>query len=268
VLIDTHCHLDAPEFAEDRDAVAREAAAAGVAAIIVPAVLPSNFAAVRACCERHAACRPAYGTHLLTSSGLEWFFPLGKNGIMPSSLFPPFRSGETEMTLSKEVLRKIHKIPEPTGPIDPAVQARRKYHEAAARWLAKWHATLQAINALIGFVVILLPMFSKPWRAVIESIPIVASVFHDFSTFSGSSLILLSILIVLLFVRSSQLKNIPGWEEPTLTYRNVVEMELYPRTKKQEFAYWTDIFSGFAGTTFWLFLPFGSFAYFMRIGGA
>jgi TatD DNase family protein len=48
MLIDTHCHLDAAEFAADRDAVARSAAVAGVAAMIVPSVAPQNFAAVRA----------------------------------------------------------------------------------------------------------------------------------------------------------------------------------------------------------------------------
>jgi hypothetical protein len=187
---------------------------------------------------------------------------------MTTPLIPSFCSKETEMTLSKEVLRKIHKISESTEPIDPAVQARWKHHEAAARWLAKWDAPLQAINALIGFVVILLPMFSKHWRAVIENIPIVEKVFHDFSTFSGGSLILLFILIVLFFVRNCQAKNIPGGADSTLTYRNTVEMELYPRTKKQEFAYWADICYGFASTTLWLFLPFGSLAYFLRIGGA
>jgi TatD DNase family protein len=65
MLIDTHCHLDAAEFAADRDAVARAAAASGVAAIIVPAVAPANFAAVRACCARYTGCHPAYGTHPL-----------------------------------------------------------------------------------------------------------------------------------------------------------------------------------------------------------
>ncbi|GHU17996.1 deoxyribonuclease [Betaproteobacteria bacterium] len=65
MLVDTHCHLDAAEFAGDRDAVARAAMEAGVAAIIVPTVAPENFAAVRACCERYAACYPAYGTHPL-----------------------------------------------------------------------------------------------------------------------------------------------------------------------------------------------------------
>jgi TatD DNase family protein len=65
MLIDTHCHLDAAEFAEDREAVARAARKAGVAAMIVPAVMPANFATVHACCERHAGCHPAYGTHPL-----------------------------------------------------------------------------------------------------------------------------------------------------------------------------------------------------------
>ena len=61
--IDTHCHLDAAEFAADRDAVAAAARAAGVATIIVPAVAAANFAAVRDCCRRYPGCLPAYGIH-------------------------------------------------------------------------------------------------------------------------------------------------------------------------------------------------------------
>lgn len=61
--IDTHCHLDAAEFAADRDAVAVAARAAGVDTIVVPAVAAGNFAAVRACAERYAHCRVAYGIH-------------------------------------------------------------------------------------------------------------------------------------------------------------------------------------------------------------
>ena len=65
VLIDTHCHLDAEEFSGDRDAVVQAAFAAGVSAIVVPAVAPANFPAVRQCCERYAGCYPAYGIHPL-----------------------------------------------------------------------------------------------------------------------------------------------------------------------------------------------------------
>ncbi len=45
--IDTHCHLDAPEFDTDRDAVAQRARAAGVTMLVLPAVQVSNFDAVR-----------------------------------------------------------------------------------------------------------------------------------------------------------------------------------------------------------------------------
>ena len=65
MLIDTHCHLDAAEFDADRDAVASAARQSGVAGMVVPAVAPGNFAAVRACCLRYAGCFPAYGTHPL-----------------------------------------------------------------------------------------------------------------------------------------------------------------------------------------------------------
>lgn len=44
---DTHCHLDAPEFDADRDAVIARARARGVTQIVIPAVEVANFDAVR-----------------------------------------------------------------------------------------------------------------------------------------------------------------------------------------------------------------------------
>jgi TatD DNase family protein len=51
--IDTHCHLDAAEFAGDRDAMRARAAAAGVVHCVLPAVEAGNFAAVRELAHRH-----------------------------------------------------------------------------------------------------------------------------------------------------------------------------------------------------------------------
>ena len=65
MLIDTHCHLDAHEFAKDRDAVIRAARESGVSAIVIPAVETGNFSAVRDCCRRYPQCFPAYGIHPL-----------------------------------------------------------------------------------------------------------------------------------------------------------------------------------------------------------
>lgn len=45
--IDTHCHLDAPEFATDGAAMRARAAAAGVAHCVLPAVEAGNFDTVR-----------------------------------------------------------------------------------------------------------------------------------------------------------------------------------------------------------------------------
>jgi len=51
--IDTHCHLDAPEFGADRAAVRSRAAAAGVAHCVLPAVDVGNFDVVRELAHRH-----------------------------------------------------------------------------------------------------------------------------------------------------------------------------------------------------------------------
>ncbi|MDR2128017.1 MAG: TatD family hydrolase [Burkholderiaceae bacterium] len=45
--IDTHCHLDAPEFAADVQAVRARAAAGGVARCVIPAVAVAHFEAVK-----------------------------------------------------------------------------------------------------------------------------------------------------------------------------------------------------------------------------
>jgi TatD DNase family protein len=60
--IDTHCHLDAAEFA-DADAVAQRAAQDGVAQIVIPAVERANFAAVAALAKRQPNCCYALGIH-------------------------------------------------------------------------------------------------------------------------------------------------------------------------------------------------------------
>ena len=51
--IDTHCHLDAAEFAPDRDTVRHDAAVRGVVHCVIPAVERGNWQAVRQLAHRH-----------------------------------------------------------------------------------------------------------------------------------------------------------------------------------------------------------------------
>lgn len=62
--IDTHCHLDANAFAGDAPAVCLRAAVQGVAHMVVPAVSPANFDAVRSLAHTQATSY-ALGIHPL-----------------------------------------------------------------------------------------------------------------------------------------------------------------------------------------------------------
>lgn len=69
-LIDSHCHLDAPEFDADRDRVLRDARQAGVVGIVVPAYVAARWETLLAFTASHPrptvthpACWPALGLH-------------------------------------------------------------------------------------------------------------------------------------------------------------------------------------------------------------
>ena len=62
--IDTHCHLDAPEFEADRLAVVQRAVAAGVGQIVLPAVAADHFDTVRQLAHQHGLAY-ALGLHPL-----------------------------------------------------------------------------------------------------------------------------------------------------------------------------------------------------------
>src|SRR5690625_3113255 len=64
-LIDTHCHLDDKRFDHDRSQVMQRAQAAGVRHIVIPAVSPKNFAAVKQAAEAYPGGAYALGIHPL-----------------------------------------------------------------------------------------------------------------------------------------------------------------------------------------------------------
>jgi TatD DNase family protein len=63
-MIDTHCHLDGEEFAEDLEAVVHRAREAGVKAIGVPGIDLKSCETVMALCDRYPGyCFPMLGLH-------------------------------------------------------------------------------------------------------------------------------------------------------------------------------------------------------------
>ena len=63
MLIDTHCHLDAAEFDDDREQVVARARDAGVRWMVVPAIGADNFAKVARVAASHPGCAYALGIH-------------------------------------------------------------------------------------------------------------------------------------------------------------------------------------------------------------
>lgn len=63
MLIDTHCHLDATEFDQDRACVWQAAQQAGVRALVIPAVTQATFAPIQAWCAQHRSAAFALGWH-------------------------------------------------------------------------------------------------------------------------------------------------------------------------------------------------------------
>ncbi|MDX1593940.1 MAG: TatD family hydrolase [Gammaproteobacteria bacterium] len=62
-LIDTHCHLDFPAFADDLDAVLDASRAAGVRDFVIPGVVAEDWPGVRELCAAHADLHATYGLH-------------------------------------------------------------------------------------------------------------------------------------------------------------------------------------------------------------
>ena len=62
-LFDSHCHLDAPDFDPDRQAVVARARAAGVLRQLVPAVDRAGWEKLRGLCANAPGLLPAYGLH-------------------------------------------------------------------------------------------------------------------------------------------------------------------------------------------------------------
>lgn len=63
MLVDSHCHLDFPDFAEERDAIVARALAAGVGRMVTISTRVRRFADILAIAERYPEVYCSVGTH-------------------------------------------------------------------------------------------------------------------------------------------------------------------------------------------------------------
>jgi TatD DNase family protein len=63
MLVDSHCHLDFPDFAEDMEGVLTRAAAAGVTEMVTISTRVHRFDQIRAIAEAHDPVWCSVGTH-------------------------------------------------------------------------------------------------------------------------------------------------------------------------------------------------------------
>lgn len=129
--IDTHCHLDAPEFAADVAAVRAEAAARGVGVCVIPAVQVSAFDAARQLAHRlgdayalgihplyvpqaqdDAAARLAQA--LAAHAGDARLVAVGEIGLdffVPALAQAPWRERQTQLLRAQLKLARQHGLP-------------------------------------------------------------------------------------------------------------------------------------------------------------
>ena len=63
MLVDSHCHLDFPDFAEDLDGIVARAASAGVGRLVTISTRVKNLPGLLAICDRYPNVYCSVGTH-------------------------------------------------------------------------------------------------------------------------------------------------------------------------------------------------------------
>jgi len=131
---------------------------------------------------------------------------------------------------------------------------------------------LQAIGAMIGFFVVLLPTLSSTWREIVVSFPPTRWIYDEFSLFGPFSLAVLLVFIIATIALNGLYRHFPGgwdakkeWGFPTA--KVIRDRALYPTRFLEEVVFWLAAFIGLFGLFLWLYLPFGLMAFFIRTGG-
>ncbi len=142
LLVDSHCHLDFPEFDSDRDQVLARARAAGVGAFIVPGTTAARFTRLLALAASEEDLYPALGLHpwfmaehepgdletLERLAGGESLVAIGEIGL---DFQLPEHDAQAQMALFEAQLRLARKL------ALPVILHVRKAHQAVLEALQR-----------------------------------------------------------------------------------------------------------------------------------
>lgn len=145
------------------------------------------------------------------------------------------------------------------SPDDPAVTGRRALHRAAAAGCAQALPMLHVAFALAGCLLVLLPALSPPWRALLASLPAVGALSNDYGALGTSARLHVAVLLAAWVARTAVTLPSADAERPT-GFDEIVARGLYPRTRREEIAFWIDIVQSLTATSLWLLMPFGVLA--------
>jgi len=176
--------------------------------------------------------------------------------------------------LSKEQWRKINGIKEPKDPADSNVVSRRTLHESIVQWEIKWIGRLHLSSIFIAFAIVFFPAINKTWHEFVTSAAIFSLIYKAFSNFGGVYILSLALGVFLYFYSA---RKIDGSTFSEYGYpinlanirsaKNILQGDLYPRTKIEERVFFADFAGGiWIATLFW-FVAFGGISFLIKSGG-
>lgn len=160
-------------------------------------------------------------------------------------------------SLSIEQRRKLNGYVEPTTLADTKVLERQSIHKWAMKSLSKYISGLRIFFVFVGFAFVFMPAIVPSWREVIVEYSLLKLVFFDYARFRGLPLYHFYLMIPFYFVGSNIRKHVPGCSIKMKSYKDLLEMEIYPRNLKEELAFWYAFFYNFCISPAYIIIPFG-----------
>lgn len=152
--------------------------------------------------------------------------------------------------------------------ISLTVVARRRLHVAVTRWEARWLPWLQAMGALVGLIVVLMPSISKGWLATIEQVSLFKFIYEQLSSLGVVVIAVLALYAVTNTICSLMWKHsYPGWdarkEWGLPNAKQILDRQLFPSTRSQEIVFFTYALQALL-SPFLVMILFGVIAFFIR----